>query len=351
MADINGRPCCGDNSRPWRVARTGNRGCGRSYDGIPMAVPRLSPRAYRRATATALILLSAIVVTGAAVRLTGSGLGCSDWPACENDRLVAPLEYHPMIEFTNRVFTGAVVVAIVVAVLGSFVRTPRRRDLTWLSLGLVAGVVGQIVLGGITVLFELHPALVGGHFLLSMVLVTNAVVLHWRAGRDRKPLPVPLPRSGERWLANAIVIAAAVVLIAGTVVTGTGPHGGDEEARRYAFEMPDVARVHGATVWVLVALTLVAVVRLRTSSLSPEAARAATALLGVEVAQGAVGYTQYFSGVPPLLVALHVVGALAVWITAVRLRLSIGSQFGVPLELQPRSDAPGPPTEPSLVRA
>lgn len=311
-----------------------------------MAVPRLSPQAYRRATTAALVLLSVIVVTGAAVRLTGSGLGCTDWPTCENDRLVAPLEFHPMIEFANRVFTGAVVVAIVVAVLGSLVRTPRRRDLTWLSLGLVAGVVGQIVLGGITVLFELHPALVGGHFLLSMVLVTNAVVLHWRAGRDSKPIRMAPPDSRERWLANLIVAAAAVVLVAGTVVTGTGPHGGDEEARRYAFEMPDVARVHGATVWVLVALTVVAALRLRSSTLSPDAARAATTLLGIEVAQGAIGYMQYFNGVPPLLVALHVVGALGVWIAAVRLRLSIGSWFALDLEPRPR-----PPREASLVRA
>ncbi|HVE95220.1 MAG TPA: COX15/CtaA family protein [Acidimicrobiales bacterium] len=313
-----------------------------------MAVPRLSPQAYRRATLAALVLLSVIVVTGAAVRLTGSGLGCTDWPACENDRLVAPLEYHPMIEFANRMFTGAVVVAIVVAVLGSLVRTPRRRDLTWLSLGLVAGVVGQIVLGGITVLFELHPALVGGHFLLSMVLVTNAVVLHWRAGRDHKPIRVVAPASGERWLANAVAIAAAVVLVAGTVVTGTGPHGGDEEARRYAFEMPDVARVHGAAVWVLVALTLVAALRFRRSSASPDAARAATTLLAIEIAQGAIGYAQYFNGVPPLLVALHVIGALGVWIGAVRLRLSIGSSSAVELEPRPPGEA-ADPREPSLV--
>src|SRR3712207_5852082 len=125
-----------------------------------MRVPRLSPPAYRRITLAATLLLAFIIVTGGAVRLTGSGLGCPDWPTCAEDRVVAPWEYHAMIEFANRTVTGLVSAAVIVAVLGSLLRVPRRRDLVWLSLGLVAGVVGQIVLGGLTVLFELWPPLV-----------------------------------------------------------------------------------------------------------------------------------------------------------------------------------------------
>jgi cytochrome c oxidase assembly protein subunit 15 len=158
-------------------------------------LPRLSPRAYQRITIVALVALVFIIVTGAAVRLTGSGLGCSDWPTCEENSLVAPLEYHAMIEFVNRLITGLVSAAVIVAVLGSLIRQPRRRDLTWWALGLVAGVIGQIVLGGLTVLFELRPPFVIAHFVLSMVLVWNAVVLHQR-GRYASvaSLPVVAPR-------------------------------------------------------------------------------------------------------------------------------------------------------------
>jgi hypothetical protein len=163
---------------------------------VRVRLPRLSPRAYQRITLLALIALVFIIVTGAAVRLTGSGLGCSDWPTCESNQIVAPLEYHAMIEFINRTITGLVSVMVMLAVLGSLVRTPRRRDLTWLSLGLVAGVIGQIVLGGLTVLFELRPPFVIAHFLLSMVLVWNAVVLHHRAGHDGQPGLLGL-RSGD----------------------------------------------------------------------------------------------------------------------------------------------------------
>ena len=157
-----------------------------------MRLPTLSPAAYRRVTLVALVALAFIIVSGAAVRLTGSGLGCPDWPTCADNRVVAPLEYHAMVEFVNRTVTGLVSVAVILAVLGSLRRTPRRRDLTWLSVGLVAGVVGQIVLGGLTVLFELRPGFVMAHFLLSMVILADAVVLHDRAGRpDDAVHPAP----------------------------------------------------------------------------------------------------------------------------------------------------------------
>ena len=138
-----------------------------------MRRPTLSPTAYRRITLFALALLGIIVLTGAGVRLTGSGLGCSTWPSCEPDSFVPHDEsgIHGTIESTNRYFTGLVSVGVVLAVAGSFFRVPRRRDLTWWSWTLVAGVVGQVVLGGLTVLFELSPPFVMGHFLLSAVLV------------------------------------------------------------------------------------------------------------------------------------------------------------------------------------
>ena len=145
---------------------------------------RLSPARYRRLCVGALVALIAIVVTGAAVRLTGSGLGCTDWPTCSEDRLVAPLELHPMVEFVNRLITGVVSVAVIAAVAGAVARVPRRADLVWLALGLVAGVVAQILLGAALVLADLDPRFTIGHFLLSAVLVANAVVLAHRAGLE-----------------------------------------------------------------------------------------------------------------------------------------------------------------------
>lgn len=285
-----------------------------------MALPRVSPSAYRRATLAALLLLTIIVVTGAAVRLTNSGLGCSDWPNCNETKLISVSSFHETIEQTNRLFTGLVTIAVVAAVLGSVRREPRRRDLVWLSWGLVGGVMAQIVLGGITVLFDLNPALVACHFLVSIVLVTNAVVLHHRAS-DAPPGPKASDLS--RKVGNALLGAALIAIMAGTVVTGTGPHGGDEKAPRFQLVMTDVVRVHSILVWVLVALTIYMAIRLRREGASPLAQKAVVVLLLAEVAQGAIGYTQYFAGVPPLLVGFHIVGALAVWISALRVRIAL----------------------------
>ena len=193
--------------------------CVRSRTIGTVRLPRLSPRAYRRITLVALLAQVFITISGAAVRLTGSGLGCSDWPTCEENQIVAPLEYHAMIEFVNRTVTGFVSVAVILAVLGSLLRTPRRRDLTWLSLGLVAGVIGQIILGGLTVLFELHPPFVIAHFLVSMVLIWNAFVLHERSKYAQAPALPVVPRN-VRVLSRIIVIAATRYFARRSTFTG-----------------------------------------------------------------------------------------------------------------------------------
>jgi heme a synthase len=302
-------------------------------------LPRISPPAYRRITLGALVALGVIIVTGAAVRLTGSGLGCPDWPTCEQGQLVAPLEYHAMIEFLNRVFTGVVSVAVMLAVLGSLLRVPRRRDLTRLALGLVAGVLGQIALGAITVLFHLWPPIVMAHFLLSMVLLWNAVVLHHRAGRPPGP-PRPVVGPAAVRLARALFAMGAVVLVTGTVVTGTGPHGGDEHVDRLPFLLPEVARLHGGSVVVFVGLTVALAWLVSRRGAPAELRRALTALLAVSVAQAAVGYVQYFSGVPVLLVAIHIVGAIAVWTAATRVLLATHQRAGSTEDTAPADPAP-----------
>jgi cytochrome c oxidase assembly protein subunit 15 len=277
----------------------------------------VSPSTYHRITKLALLALATIVVSGAAVRLTGSGLGCSDWPTCEQDRLVAEFEFHPMVEFVNRLFTGVVSIAVALAVLGSLRRDPYRRDLVNWSWGLVAGVVAQILLGAVTVRLELTPVTVMAHFLVSMVLVWNAVVLVERADPD--PLPRARPTLTVRRLIQALTALTAVVLVSGTVVTGAGPHGGDDRADRINVTLQTVARVHSVLVLTLIALALVIAWRVRRQD-GPLRTRLTWAL-GAMVAQAAVGYTQYFTDVPAPLVGVHVLGSLIVWVTVLRLHL------------------------------
>ena len=290
-----------------------------------MRLPTLSPPGYRRVTLFALVALAFIIVTGGAVRLTGSGLGCPDWPTCAANRVVAPWEYHAMVEFVNRTITGLVSVLVMLAVLGSLVRVPRRRDLVWLSVGLVAGVMAQIVLGGLTVLFDLRPGFVMAHFLLSMALLADAVVLHHRAGRPAGPTR---PAVGPDLLAlgRLEVAAAGLVIFLGTVVTSSGPHGGDARAERLPFLPGDVTRLHGIAVTLFLVVTLVTLWRLRQAGAPAELFRRGEVLLVVLAAQAALGYVQYFTGVPTVLVGFHIAGAAAVWVAVLRFHLA----FSVP---------------------
>lgn len=302
-----------------------------------MQVPRLSPSAYRRITLCALLALVFIVVTGGAVRLTGSGLGCPDWPTCTEDRLVAPWEYHAMVEFVNRTITGLVSLAVILAVLGSLLRTPRRSDLTLLSLGLVGGVVAQVILGGLTVLFHLSPPFVMAHFLLSMVLVANAVVLHHRAGQPDRPPRLVVGRELVT-MGRLMLVALGLALVLGTVVTGTGPHGGDPDVERLGFFLPDVARAHGISVVLFLALTLVTLWRLRRAGAPGDLMRAGEVLLAVSVAQAGVGWAQYFTGVPVVLVGIHILGATATWAAAVSFQACFATRSGGAGPLRSRGD-------------
>ncbi len=312
----------------------------------PMFARRsISPARYRDIARAALWLLAFIIVTGAAVRLSGSGLGCSDWPTCENDQLVAEVhDVHAMVEFVNRLITGLVSAAVIAAVLGSMARSPRRRDLTALSWGLVAGVIAQILIGALVVQEHLPPSLVITHFLVSMVLVWNALVLHHRAGLPEQR-PAPRRRAGIEPVVRLLTLLASVVLVTGTLVTGAGPHSGSEteatkralqaqgvdvskldpgqlEVERLPFDVPDVARVHGVTVMAFLAVTLWLLFRLRRSSADADLFARAQTLVALIVTQAAIGYLQYFTDVPPLLVGIHVAGATAVWVATIVLHLN-----------------------------
>lgn len=298
---------------------------------------RLQPATYRKITIGALLALCTIIVTGAGVRLTGSGLGCDSWPACNEYRFIDVSDAHMAIEQLNRLFTGVIVVLVAAAVLGSLFRVPRRRDLTLLSLGLVAGVFGQAVVGGIVVLTELHPISVQQHFLLSMVTVVNGVALVKRAG---EPDGVPrrhVVRDSTRRLVWLLAILTSVAIFTGTLVTGTGPHAGDENARRFGFDISNIARIHGISV----VITLVAALALIAWTRSDRGDRRAiwpvlTTWMFLATMQAAIGYVQYFNGVPELLVALHI--ALATALYAVTVLVVLATKRPIP-------DPPADPSE------
>jgi heme a synthase len=271
----------------------------------------VSPRTYRRVVAVALALLCTIVVTGAAVRLTGSGLGCEDWPNCTSGDFIKVSNPNQAIEQVNRLFTGLVSVGVVAAVLGALRRRPYRRDLVWWALGLVLGVVGQIVLGGITVLVDLHPAAVAGHFVLSMVLVTNAVVLLRRAGQEPGARR-PVVGSTDLVLSRVACGLLALGMVTGPVVTGVFPHAGDGSAPRFDAAVPDVVRIHSVNMWCFLAVLVVLLVRLARSGAPADVRRNGQVLVAVLLAQGGIGYLQYELGIPAWLVLFHIAGATAV---------------------------------------
>src|SRR5438270_1805217 len=215
---------------------------------------KVSADRFRLVALAALVFMCLIVVTGGAVRLTGSGLGCSSWPGCEPGHFIAPLGYHHWVEFGNRIVSGFVVAGSVIALAAALLRSPRRRDLTWLSAGLVLGVLGQVVLGALTVRYDLRPGWVMAHFLLSMLLVLDAAVLHWRATDRSHPRTAPVRRE-VRVLAAAVVAVGAGILVLGTVVTGTGPHAGDKRSARFGIDLRTVAQPHPDAVRLLNGLT------------------------------------------------------------------------------------------------
>jgi cytochrome c oxidase assembly protein subunit 15 len=280
-------------------------------DPVPHERFTISAQRYRTVTIAALAMLVLIVVTGAAVRLTESGLGCEAWPNCSDDELLQFGTPNQAIEQLNRLLTGLVSLSVIAAVLGSLRRRPYRRDLVWWSWSLVAGVVAQIVLGGITVLVDLHPVAVGGHFVLSMLLVAAATTLVWRAGQEPGPRHVRVSPVDLN-LSRAAVATGSLLMLTGPAVTGSGPHAGDATAERFGFFIPDVVRVHSINMWVFLAVVVVLLFRLARSGAPGDVQRRGRRLLAAIVVQGGIGYLQYELGIPPWLVILHILGASAI---------------------------------------
>lgn len=281
-----------------------------------------SPQRYRHITIVALAALAVIIVSGAAVRLTGSGLGCDDWPRCSDERFIDVSSRHSAIEQINRMFTGLVAAAVIAAVLGAYRRAPRRNGLIVLAWLLVTGVLANAVLGGISVLVDLHPLAVQGHLLLSMALIVAGVVLVRRAGEPdgvaREPV-VSRPTQRLVWLHFSLTWVA---IFTGTLVTGSGPHAGDEEAPRLGLDIASIARVHAVSVLTTIAITLLVAWRMRSIRRDRTAlANSLSTWMFVGLVQAAIGYIQYFNDIPALLVGIHVAGATAVMFASTMLLL------------------------------
>jgi cytochrome c oxidase assembly protein subunit 15 len=277
-----------------------------------------SPVLLHRLALASVVVNVGIVVTGGAVRLTNSGLGCPTWPHCSGGSLVprTQLGVHGAIEFSNRMLTFVVGLTL----LATFVVAWQQRRQRGLALLALAGVPAQAVLGGIVVLTDLNPWLVALHFLLSAAIIAVTFLLWWRTGRHD---PVVVPLAG-RLLSGALLAATGLVLVAGTIVTGAGPHAGDLKhgrVKRIDLPITGLAQLHADLVMVLIGLTL-GVLALAYALHVVPLRRAAAVLFGVELAQGVIGYTQYFLHVPPLLVGLHMLGACLVWVAALNVVLT-----------------------------
>lgn len=290
---------------------------------------RVSPRVFVAITAIAAGCYALLVVTGGAVRLTGSGLGCPDWPSCYQSRFSAALSYHPLIEFGNRLITVAVSVVSVLAFVAALLLVERRKDLTWLSGGLVIGLTAQIILGGIIVLTKLNPYLVSLHFVLTLGVLANALVLYYRA-RYGRPAPGFLVDETLVWLSRLLLTVLTVLVCAGTVVSGAGPHAGAPGTKRIAIAFRDIAELHSDIALFLIGLLLAAVFAFHQARVPRLMQRRAQLLFELAVIQGALGYTQYFLHDSAAVVEIHLAGATSLWIAMtwfyLRLRPSIGSE-------------------------
>ena len=279
----------------------------------------VTPERYRQFAIASLVALFVVIVAGAAVRLTNSGLGCDDWPNCNETTLVDVSSKHAAIEQVNRLFNGIVTVAVLtVGVLSHRIR-PRPRGAVSLAWTLVALVAANAVLGGISVLVDLHPLAIQGHLLLALAaLVVNLVLI---ARCSDAPVAVQISRRSVQ-LVWCVAAGTAAAIVAGTLVTGSGPHAGDEDAPRLDLDIESVARVHGLIVIATIVTAIALALRVNARPEERIAlAEAVSIWLFVGILQGAVGYIQYFNDLPELLVGAHVGGAAAITLATAHLVL------------------------------
>ncbi|GAB2603840.1 COX15/CtaA family protein [Streptomyces capparidis] len=335
---------------------------GAYHGGVRSALNPLAYLARRWQPSARFVELSAlatvvmavvIIVTGGAVRLTESGLGCPTWPTCTEESLTPTSEMglHGAVEFGNRMLTYVLSAAVGLAILAARSRSPWRHDLTRLGWGQFWLVVANAVIGGITVLTGLNPYIVAGHFVAAVGLLTVAVLM-WQRTREGEGPARPLVPAPVRHLTWSLVGATAALIVVGTVVTGAGPHAGDaREVHRIGVDWERVTQLHVDLAFLVVGLTVALLFTLRAVG-APAAARARTRDLAVVLlAQGAVGFVQYFTHLPEVLVGTHMLGAALVWVAVLRVALSLRERPAAPPAAVPAPDRGATAPDPAVAAA
>ncbi|MCI3929861.1 COX15/CtaA family protein [Streptomyces sp. AN091965] len=309
-------------------------------------------RTVQRAALAALVMTVVIVVTGGAVRLTGSGLGCPTWPKCTDDSLTATSEmgFHGVIEFGNRMLTYALCAVVGFAIIAARSQKPWRRSLTRYGWAQFWIVMGNAVLGGIVVLVGLNPYTVAAHFLLSTALIAVATAT-WQRTREGDAPTRPLIGKAVAQLVWVLTGVTVLLIAVGTVVTGAGPHAGDSsdvprmKVDAIGLDWESVTKLHAVLAWIVVTLAFALWFVLKAVD-APAGPLARTRdLFLVLLAQGVVGYVQYFTDLPEVLVAAHMLGSCAVWIAVLRVLLSLRERPQATMEV------PGPVASDRLASA
>jgi cytochrome c oxidase assembly protein subunit 15 len=305
------------------------------------------PRTVQRAALSALVMSVVIVVTGGAVRLTGSGLGCPTWPQCTDNSLTTTgaMGIHGVIEFSNRMLTYVLCAAVGWAIVAARSQKPWRRGLTRLGWAQFWIVMSNAILGGIVVLVGLNPYTVAAHFLLSTALITVATLM-WQRTREGDAAPRPLVGKAVQQLVWFLVVASVLLIAVGTVVTGAGPHAGDSrEVERIPVDWETIAKLHAVLAWIVVTLTFALWFVLKAVDAPANPLHRTRDLFLILLGQGVIGYIQYFTHLPEILVGLHMFGACLVWIGVLRVLLA--------LRERPETTAglPGPSAESALTAA
>ncbi|CCK30939.1 integral membrane transporter [Streptomyces davaonensis JCM 4913] len=283
------------------------------------------PKTVQRAALAALVMSVVIVVTGGAVRLTGSGLGCPTWPKCTDDSLTTTSEMglHGYIEFGNRMLTYVLCAAVGWAIIAARSEKPYRRSLTRLGWAQFWVVMGNAILGGIVVLVGLNPYTVAAHFLLSSALIAVATVM-WQRTREGDDAPRPLVGKSVQQLVWVLTGVTVLLIAVGTVVTGAGPHAGDSsEVERMPLDWENVTKLHAVLAWIVVTLTFALWFVLKAVDAPRGPLSRTRDLFLVLLAQGLIGYVQYFTDLPEVLVGAHMFGSCLVWIATLRVLLAL----------------------------
>jgi cytochrome c oxidase assembly protein subunit 15 len=300
-----------------------------------------TPRTVQRAALAALVMSVLIVVTGGAVRLTGSGLGCPTWPKCTDDSLTATSEMgvHGAIEFGNRLLTYVLCAAVGWAIIAARSQKPYRRSLTRLGWAQFWVVMSNAILGGIVVLVGLNPYTVAAHFVATSALIAVATVM-WQRTREGDTAPRPLVGRSVQQLVWFLVAASVLLILVGTVVTGAGPHAGDSsEVERMPVDWESVSKVHAVLAWIVVSLTFALWFVLKAVDAPAGPLHRTRDLFLILLAQGVIGYVQYFTDLPEILVGLHMLGSALTWIAVLRVLLALRERP------QTTVDLPGPAAE------